>query len=393
MFHVKHCESDEEGLAMRVSCLQENLSKGLGIVNRAVASRSTLPVLSNIYLGTDDGRLKLMATNLELGIICWIGAQIEEDGAVTVPARLFADLVNQSPPERIELNLNVGTLELRYRCAQVDSKIKGIDASEFPIIPAASSEGALVVPPTLLKEMIGQVAFAAATDESRPILTGVLLDFRAESLTMAATDGFRLSVRTTPLPDAGGRDIQVVVPARALNELSRIIGDQAEPIEISVTPNRNQIIFQLNNILLVSQLIEGNFPDYHRIIPKTTTTRTVLDTSTMLKAVRRAHIFARDAANNVRLAVAEGQDLQPSHLTIRAEAADLGGNVEELLAQVLGPGVEIALNTKYLIDVLNTLGTSQLALETNNATSASVIRPVGLDGCTHIIMPMHIGQR
>lgn len=378
---------------MRVSCLQENLARGLSIVGRAVATRSTLPVLSNIYIGTDAGQLKLAATNLEIGITCWVGAKVEAEGATTVPARIFGDLVNQSPPERIELELNVRGQELRYRCAQVESTIKGIDASEFPIIPT-SEEGhsAIRVPPDLLKEMIAQVAFAAATDESRPILTGTLMDFNEDQLTLAAADGFRLSVRTARLESAAAQKMRVIVPARALNELARIIGDQDTPVEITITPNRNQILFHLENIDVVSQLIEGNFPDYKQIIPKNTQTRAVVDTAAFLKAVRRAYIFARDAANIVRIAIAAGKELQPSQVTISAEAADVGDNVEALPAQVEGPAMEIAFNAKYLMDVLNIVGTAQTAIETTSSSSPGVVRPVAGEGFTHVVMPMHIGS-
>lgn len=378
---------------MRVSCLQENLARGLSTVSRAVATRSTLPVLSNIYIGTDAGRLKLAATDLEIGITCWIGARIEEEGATTVPVRIFGDLVNQSPPERIELVLNVRGQELEYRCAQVEASIKGIDASEFPIIPTAEGDGAIHVPANLLKSMIEQVAFAAATSESRPILTGVLVDFQEDQLTLAAADGFRLSVRTARLDAPVEQKTRVIVPARALKELARIIGDQEEPVSITVTPNRNQILFHLESVDLVSQLIEGNFPDYKQIIPKNTQTRAVVDTEAFAKAVRRAYIFARDAANIVRILIGEGEELQPSQMTISAEAADVGDNVEALPAQVEGPAIEIAFNAKYLMDVLGVMDTAQTSIETISPSSPGVFRPVGSEGFTHVVMPMHIGSR
>jgi DNA polymerase-3 subunit beta len=185
---------------VKVSCLQENLAKGLNIVGRAVASRSTLPVLSNVMLATDNGRLKLSATNLELGVNCWVGAKVEEEGATTVPARLLADFVNSLPPERIDMELVVRTQTLNARCARFEANIKGIDAQEFPIIPTAGDgESAIRLAPEDLRRMIDQVAFAAATDESRPILTGVLARFEGDRLTLAAADGFRLSVRNAPI--------------------------------------------------------------------------------------------------------------------------------------------------------------------------------------------------
>lgn len=377
---------------MRVSCMQDKLARGISTVNRAVASRSTLPVLSNIFIGTDRGQLKICATNLEISITTWVEANVEEGGSTTVPAKVFADLVNQSPPERISLELKERNQELRYRCASVDSVIKGIDANEFPIIPTANEGETIQVPAPLLKEMIEQVAFSAATEESRPILTGVLMDFTEDRLTMAAADGFRLSMRTAHLDQLLPRATQVIVPARTLSELARVIGDSEEMVSITVTSTRNQILFHVGSVDLVSQLIEGNFPDVQRLIPKSYGTRTVVDTGQLLKAVRRAYIFARDAANIIKLRISDTEPGTPGSLTLSAEATELGENVEDLVATIEGGGMEIAFNAKYMMDVLNILHSAQVAIESTSASTPGVIRPVGGDGFTHVIMPMHIGS-
>jgi DNA polymerase-3 subunit beta len=378
---------------VKISCLQENLAKGLSIVGRAVASRSTLPVLSNVMLATDSGRLKLSATNLELGINCWVGAKVTEEGATTVPARLLTDFVNSLPPEQIDLELAVRTQTLNARCARFEANIKGIDAQEFPIIPTADDgEHAIRLEPEALRQMIDQVVFAAATDESRPILTGVLARFEGDRLTMAAADGFRLSVRGAPLAQPVDETIEVIIPARALGELARISADQEDWVEVVITPARNQILFHLRDIDLVSQLIEGRFPDYRQIIPSSHTTRTVLDTSGFLKVARVSHLFARDAANIVRLEVAPGDELMPGHITLAATSAELGDNVGQLDASIEGDPLEIAFNAKYLIDVLSVMDTAQVALETSSASSPGVLRPIGDDDFVHVIMPMHLSR-
>jgi len=380
---------------MRVSCLQENLAKGLSIVSRAVATRSTLPVLSNVLLATDQGLLKLAATDLEMAISCWIGAKVEEDGTTTVPARLFTDLVNSLPPERIDMELVVRTQALHLACARNEADLKVVDASEFPLIPAADDEHQIALPPEILREIIGQVVFAAATDESRPILTGVLADFSGDTLTLAAADGFRLSVRSAPLGQAIPEPVSVVIPARALSELNRVSSEEEEPITMTITPSRSQVIFHLQgntgalkgkifSIDLVSQLLEGRFPDYNQIIPKTRITRTVLNTAEFLKACRMANIFARSEANIVRLNIA------PGSMTLSATSAEMGDSVSEIDAQVEGEPIITAFNVKYLIDVLSVVDSAQVALETTTATSPGVIRPVGDDTFTHVIMPMHI---
>ena len=377
---------------MKVSCLQENLAKGLSIVGRAVSPRSTLPVLGNVLLATDAGRLKLSATNLEVGINCWIGAQVEEEGATTVPARTFIDLVSSLPPERVDMELIVRTQTLNLRAGRSEANIKGIDAQEFPIVPVPEGEGGILIEPDVLRTAIEQVAFAAATDESRPILTGVLAKFEDSQLTLAAADGFRLSVRVVPLPQSVPDPFSIIIPARALIELGRISGEQKEPVVIAVTPTRNQVLFQLTDIVLVSQLIDGNFPDYRQIIPRDCTTHTVVDTAAFLKACKTALIFARDAAHIARVHVKPGTELAPGHMVISATSAETGDDVSELDATIEGDEIEVAFNVKYMIDVLTVVGTPQVALDTTMPSSPGVLRPVGEMDFTHVIMPMHLGR-
>lgn len=382
---------------MKVSCLQENLAKGLSIVSRAVASRSTLPVLSNVLLTTDQGRLKLAATNLELAVTDWIGAKVEEDGAVTVPARLLIDFVNTLPPERIDMELNVRTQTLHLKCARYNTNIKGIDSTEFPIIPTIAENRKIVIEPDTLREMIEQVSFAAASDESRPVLTGVIAKFDHDQVTFAAADGFRLSVRHATLSNPVDQPFSVIIPAKALQEVGRVSGEQEDPIEMAVTENRTQVLFRLTNIEIVSQLIDGAFPDFTRIIPETHTTRTILNTGELQNAVKASLVFAREALNTVRLQITPnggetGGTAGPGKLTMMATSAESGDNVGEIDATVDGDAVEIAFNARYLSDVLNVVHSPQVALETTSPASPGVIRPVGRDDFTHVIMPMHIGK-
>jgi len=377
---------------MKVSCLQENLAKGLSVVGRAVSPRSTLPVLGNVLLATDAGRLKLSATNLEVGVNCWIGAKVEEEGAITVPARTFIDLVSALPPERVDMELIVRTQTLNLRAGRSEANVKGIDAQEFPLVPVPEGDGGIPIEPDVLRTAIEQVALAAATDESRPILTGVLAKFEDSQLTLAAADGFRLSVRTVSLPQSISDPFSIIIPARALMELGRISGEQKDPVIITITPTRNQVLFQLTNIVLVSQLIDGNFPDYRQIIPHDRTTHTVVDTAALLKACKTAHIFARDAAHISRLHVKPGSELAPGHVIVSATSAETGDDVSELDASIEGEEIEIAFNVKYLIDVLAVVGTPQVALDTTTPSSPGVLRPVGDVDFTHVIMPMHLGR-
>lgn len=375
---------------MKVSCLQENLAKGLSIVSRAVASRSTLPVLGNVLLATDQGRLKIAATNLELAVTCWIGAKVDAEGAITVPARVLSDFVNSLPPERIEMELNPRTQTLHLKCARYDANIKGIDAQEFPIIPTIGDGKRIALEPETLREMIEQVTFAAATDESRPVLTGVVAKFEKDKVTFAAADGFRLSVRHATLSAPVEQSFSVIIPAKALQEVARVSGTQEDPIELAITENRSQILFKLTNIEIVSQLIDGTFPDFTRIIPESHTTRTVVKTSELQNAVKASSVFARESMNTVRLQIAPANDLGGGKITITATSAESGDNVGDIDATVDGDSIEIAFNARYLAEVLNVLKAAQVAIETTSASSPGVFKIVGRDDFIHVIMPMHV---
>ena len=377
---------------MKVSVLQENLARGIAIVSRAVATRSTLPVLGNILLATEGGRLKLAATNLEIGITHWTGAQVHSEGAITVPARQLADYVNALPPDRVEMELNTKTQTLHLKCARYDANIKGVDASEFPIIPTIGDNNKLLVEPDTLKELITQAAFSAAQDDSRPVLTGILAKFDKDTVTFASADGFRLSVRSAVLGTKLTAPVSVIIPAKALQDVARVIGDQEAPVEIAITENRSQVLFHLENTDIVSQLIDGNFPDFNQIVPKSYSTRTIMNTNELQNAVKAASVFAREASNIVRLNISSGNDMGGGKVIIAAQSAETGDNVGEIDATVDGDPIEIAFNARFLADVLGVLNSPQVALETSTAASPGVVKAVGRDDFTHVIMPMHIGR-
>lgn len=377
---------------MKVSCLQENLAKGLGIVGRAVTTRSSLPVLANVLLETDKNRLKLAATNLEVVITCWIGAKVEEEGAITIPARTLTDLVSNFPQEQVNLNLNKTSQTLHVTCGRTEANIKGIDAQEFPLIPEPDQENRIRIEPPVLKQMISQVAFAAASDDSRPMLTGVSTTFDGNQVIMAATDGFRLSLRSAQIAGQVAEPLRAIIPARALNDVARIISDDLEAVYISFPQGRNQIIFDMDNVVLVSQLIDGNYPDYKPIIPRRHTTRSVLGTAEFRKACRTADIFAREASNTARVAIDPGGDMAPAYATITATSVETGNNEAQIDASVEGQPIEIAFNVKYMADVLNVIDTPQVALETTGPLDPGVIKPVGDTDFIHIIMPMQFSR-
>lgn len=375
---------------MKVSVSQQQLAHGLSTVSRAVSPRSTLPVLSNVLVATDEGRLRLSATNLELGISCWIGAQISEDGSITVPARTFTDLISTLPNDTVTLTLNTRTQTLNVRCGGSVTDIKGIDAQEFPPMPVPDLDEGVELNVTDFKEMIQQVAFAASGDEARPVLQGVMMTVGGSEVTLAATDGFRISVRRAALSSPAPRAMSAIIPARALNELARIAVNGDESITMIVPPGRGQVLFHLKDAELVSQLIDGNFPDYKAIIPRSFKTHSVVSTTAFLKACRQAEIIARDSNNVVRMNLQPNPDL-PGTITITAQSEETGSSEVVVDASIDGPGLMIAFNVRYLREVLDVIKSPSVALETNANNTPGMVRPVGEESYQHVIMPMHLG--
>ncbi len=381
--------------AVKVSCLQENLQRALAQVSRAVATKSSLAVLGNVLIATDEGRLKVAATNLEIGITTWIGASIEEEGRITVDARLLGEFVNTLPNAPVTLTLDQARLALTVQSGRDKAGINGIDPEDFPVIPRLDGEtyGA-TVDPQVLREMIAQVEFAAATDESRPVLAGVLTRFEEGSLTLAAADGFRLAVREGELAEPVPERLDVIVPARAMRELARILGDQTEPVRLAITPNRSQLLVRVGETEFLSRLIDGTFPDFRQIIPREFGTRLELGREPFLNAVRRASYFARDNNDVVRLEARAGdEEFMPGSVEVSANAAERGSSQSFVDASITGPEAQIAFNSRYLADVLGVLRNGQVVIGVNGPNQAGVVRTAGSDAYTHVIMPMVIGAQ
>jgi len=377
---------------MKVTVLQENLARGLGIVSKAVSPRSTLPVLANILIASDEGRLRLSATNLELGITCWIPARIEEEGSTTVPARTFIDLVGTLPSDQVLLKLDTQTQTLNVRGGTSTNDIKCIDAQEFPPLPVPDLDGAVQINAGDFREMIHQVVFAASSDEARPVLMGVLVQVEKDKLTMAAADGFRLSVRKAVLSTPSPAPVSAIVPSQALKELARVATDGEEPIYMVLPKGRGQVVFRVKDVEVVSQLIDGTFPDYQQIIPRSYKSRTLVSTSSLLKACKQAEIFAREGSNVARFNIKTAQgEMQPSEVEISATSEETGKNETIVEATVDGGGLLIAFNVKFLREALEVIRTPNVALETSAPNAPGVVKPVGDDQFLHVIMPMHLG--
>ncbi len=363
--------------------MQENLARGLSVVSRAVSSRSTLPVLANVLLKTEDAGLKLTATNLEIGITYWVPGKIDEDGATTVPAKLLTDLVNSLPSgDKVELEVGAGDT-LHVKAGRFQTHIKGIDADEFPAIQTAGDRPTTRIAQNVLRRALAEVAFAAATDEARPILTGVLARFEGDKLTLAAADTYRIAVKTVTILDPVP-ETSVVIPARALNELARVLADIDDPVDVVLAGARNQVLFHLDGIDLVSRLIDGQFPNYQQVMPQTHATRAVIDREELLRAVRPAALIAHESANIVKLQI--GGDGETG-VTVSANA-EVGDHVGQVEAEVEGDGTTIAFNARYLADVLTNVTAEQFAIELNGPLSPGVFKPIGDDQYVHVVMPV-----
>jgi DNA polymerase III subunit beta len=376
---------------MKVIGKQSDLLRGLTAVSHAVSNRSTLPILANILFATDAGRLKLSATNLELGITCWVDVEVLEEGATTVPAKLITEFVKSLPAALVEVTVSTDTQTMNVKSQRSSANIKGMDSAEFPQIPCLDGTP-IAFEAALFKEVVDQVAFAAADDDSRPVLTGVLVQMGDEKITFAAADAFRLAVREVDVPDDDHPRGDILVPARTLTELARILPDDQQ-IEMVVPANRSQVVFRTPSLVLVSRLIEGAFPNFRTIIPPSATTCMVADTKELAGALKSVALFAQDSSNIARVKIEPaGEGQESGVITIEATAEDVGDNVSTVNASVDGPVLQVIFNVKYMADVLSAIHTPEVQIEGTSATKPGVIRPAGQANCVYVIMPMHINR-
>ena len=372
----------KEARGLKLTCKQPDLARGLSLVSRAVLSHSTLPILTNILVSTDRGRWRLSATNLEIGIAVWVDANIEEEGTTALPADLLTRMVNLMPHDTLALSIAPGSQTLHMQCAGSISNIRGQDPREFPLVPGIEANQPTIpwtIEAGLLKKMIEQVAFAAETSDSKPVLTAVCMQIGGGTLTFAAANTFRLAERIAPLPGTGDPLPPVLVPARNLLELARILPSQGS-VQIVVTSQRNQVIFhceQGERIDFVSRLIEGIYPAYQRSIPKTFTTRAVVETKQFAAAIGRASLFARDELKTARITLKGGEDgVSCGTLTVEADDADMGNHISTVAAEVMGPERSIIFPVRYLAEALERIETSQVVFTVLDSGKPAVLKPM-----------------
>lgn len=375
-------------MSSKVTVEKSTFAESLAIVGRAVASGPHLPVLANVLIESDNGQLRLAATDLTLGVAVWMDARLDGQIALTLPAKTLTDIVNSLGDSEVQFSIN-GKPEAAIKSGTFKGLVRGIEAAEFPAIPEYDLANAIILEASLLKEMIQATAFAASTDQARPVLEGVQLSLNGNTLAMAATDGFRLAVKKAALPVSVSSQ-QVIIPAASLKETVRVLSaTKPDQVHLLVPQKGSQVVLRAGNVQLISQLIDGRFPDYQMIVPKSYKTRTVLGTADLLKACKQAAIIAREGGNVIQLRLTPGEE-QTGKVTVLAESGDTGESEVELPATITGPEMTIAFNVKFLQDGLEAIRTKNVVIETNTHNTPAVIRPAGEEEYLYILMPMHV---
>lgn len=365
---------------MKFNILQSDLWPVLSSVSRSCGARAQLPVLGNILLQAQGGKMKLSATNLEIGVVKCLKAEIEEEGEVTVPAKILVEVVSNLAGQKLEISsLND---QLTISSPNFSAVINGISASEFPSIPLSGKE-AIGLKPDILTDSLPKIAFASAAEEARPVLTGILTEIKDGKIQLVATDGYRLSYKESPIEEK--INFKTLIPKRGLEEVARLLTEEeTEVVKISLSDDQNQIIFKFGDTQLSSRLIEGQFPAWEKVIPQSFKARIAVDRGELLKAVKLASIFSRNEANMVRV-----KNL-PTKLVITSESREFGNQKTEVEAQSEGEDLDIVFNSKFLQDVLSAIPSSQVTMELSGNLSAALIRPVGDDSLKYIIMPVNL---
>ena len=372
---------------MKLSCIQSNLRKGLATVSKAVATRSTIPETQNVLIATDNGRLRLTATNLEIAITTWIVAQIEEEGSVTIPARMLSDFINSLPDKKVDIETVANPIGLKIHCANFDAQMNGIDPENYPPIPNISDGPKISISSSDFKSSLSRVRFAVATDESRPALTGVKVDIKGNEFTLASADGFRLAIETGSCESSVEEDVSVIVPGRTMNEIFSLLGTDSGMLDMTVTEQKSQALFKFGDVEVVTQLIQGNFPDYERLIPGEKGTICRVNREEILQATNAASVFARDGSGIIRMV---SDDTDEGSIRIMSQAEELGSNESRVNASIEGEETRIAFNSKFLNEILSVLDGDEVEIETMSPSSPGVFRSAANSGYLHIIMPMFV---
>ncbi|MBD3330588.1 DNA polymerase III subunit beta [Candidatus Peregrinibacteria bacterium] len=368
---------------MKLFCAQRDLDYALNVVNKAINPNNTLPVLNNILLNAKGKKLHFSATNLEIAISCSIDADVRSEGAITVPAKLITSYVSLLTDEKVELNFSEG-VSLEITSSSSNTKIKCISSDEFPLIPKIEKGHYFSVKIDDFYEAVTESVFAASLNTSRPVLSGVFLSQSKEELKMVATDSYRLAEKKINVLTGSKEDLECIVPAKTMNELAKIVS-KSDDKEVRVDITKNQILFTIGGIELISRLIEGKFPDYKKIIPKDDKTRFEVFVEDLSLVLKRVSLFARENNNSVCLNVSKD-----GKMVVSSEETKVGEEKAELPVKVNGDNNKISLNAQYLLDVLTYISSDKIDMVINDKESPALVKPVNADGYVYIIMPLKV---
>lgn len=368
---------------MKLFCDQKDLSHALATVNKAISPNNTLPVLNNILLKAEGKKLFLSATNLELAISLFIDADVRNEGSITIPARLITNYVSLLKEDKVEINLTEG-LTLNVKTKESETKIKGINADEFPLIPKIENPKLVKVSAKELTKAISRTVFAASQNPAKPVLSGVNFIVDKDIMKVVATDSYRLAEQKIALLEKVDFEVSSIVPARTVQELGKVIS-RFEDKDVIMEFSPSQILFKVDDVELTSRLIEGAFPAYEKIFPKTSKTKIEVGIEDLIQTVKRVSLFARENNNNIKLAATND-----GKLTLSTDETKVGEEKAEIAITMQGENNKIALNSQYLGDVLSYIDIDTATLELNDKLSPAVIKPCKDDDYVYIIMPLKV---
>lgn len=367
---------------MWVTCAQVNLLKGVHGTNRAISSRATMPILGYVLLETLENGIRLTATDLELAIEVEVVGEVKRRGQMTLPAKIFTEIVGNLPEKMVEIRTEEGAGQVRILCENSDFELLGLPANDFPALPKGNGTTVGAISADVMRGMISQTIFAVSTDETRPFLTGVYFVLDGSDARIVATDGGRLALRKATLSSAAKEKVGVIVPARAMHELARALAGVDGEVQVAMVDN--QLLFSTPGLRVFSRLISGQFPNYQQVIPQEFKQRIRADTERLLRAVRRASITARDSANVVRLVA------KSDRLIITSNTPEVGKAHEEIEVQAEGESVETAFNARYLMDCLNNIDADELLFELTGPLSPGAIRPAQHADYIYVLAPVRV---
>ncbi len=364
---------------MKFTCTQENLKKGLNLVSHLAGKNKNLPVLNNVLIEVKNGILFLATTNLEIGIKSTVRGKMEQEGVFTVPAKLFNDYIQSLRNENIELKWDEKNLSITTKNSQ--TVIKGLDASEFPLIPEIEKKNTIKVMKKIMKKSLSSVLFATAMDTTRPEISGVLFDFQEDGLTLVATDSYRLAEKKVEIINKGFEK-KVIIPSFSLQELNRVLSDMEDEGELTISLNDNQILFEVDSTRMVSRITEGEYPDYKQVIPTETKTKTIVKRNDFQQIIKAASLFCRQGINDIHLIVLKDK------IEVKAVNDQLGESQNIIEAIVKGDQNDIIFNYHYILDVLNIVEGEEIEFNLNNKALPGVVKAKNKDDYLYIIMPI-----